>query len=142
MVHSKGILSKTLKLAAVGGAAFWVTTVAFSLLPIAAEYRRALSISYLPMLFQSVAGGLVIGGCIGYLLLRFFKKIPTKHPIPKSLIMSVAALALSLILIQVGASRTDNASHVFLIGALLNVPRFLVLGAVIGYVHDRLNRDA
>ena len=39
---------KLFKLTIVGGAAFWATNFAISLTPIAAEYRAALSISYLP----------------------------------------------------------------------------------------------
>jgi hypothetical protein len=32
--------------------------------------------------------------------------------------------------------------HIFLIGAALNVPRFLVLGFVVGYVYRRLSGSA
>ncbi len=69
-----------LGLAVAGGVAFWVTNFLISLTPIAAMYRAALSISYLPMvLVESLVGGLVIGFCVGYFLLRFFEKIPNKE---------------------------------------------------------------
>ena len=84
---------RALELAVAGGVAFWATNFLISLTPIAAEYRAALSISYLPMvLVESLIGGLVIGFCVSYFLLRFFDKIPTKNPILKSLILSFVVL--------------------------------------------------
>jgi len=121
--------------------AFWAITIAFSLLPIAAEFRAALSISYIQVvLVESLLGGMIIGCCVSYFLLRFFDKIPTKNPILKSEILSLVALVIALIMVQVAASRLgpSDALHVFLIGAMLNVPRFLFLGIVIGYLYRRL----
>ena len=130
---------KLFKLTIGGGAAFWAITFAFSLLPIAAEFRAALSISYIQMiLVESLIGGLIIGFFVSYFLLRFFDKIPTKNPILKSVILSFVALVIVLILVQVAASRTSDALHVFLIGAMLNVPRFLFLGIVIDYLYEGL----
>ena len=63
---------KVLELTLAGGAAFWVTNFAISRTPIAAEYRAALSISYLPMIVESLIGGLIIGFFVSYFLLRFF----------------------------------------------------------------------
>ena len=52
-----GLYKHLPRLALAGGVAFWATTFATSLLPIAAEYRAALSISYLPMvLVKSLVG--------------------------------------------------------------------------------------
>ena len=130
---------KLFKLTISGGAAFWAITFVFSLLPIAAEFRAALSISYIQMiLVESLIGGMIISCCICYFLLRFFDKIPTKNPILKSVIPSFVALFIVLILVQVAASRTSDALHVFLIGAVLNLPRFLFVGIVIGYAYKRL----
>ena len=124
-----------------GGVAFWAITIAFSLLPIAAEFRAALSISYIQVvLVESLLGGMIIGYCISYSLLRFFDKIPTKNPILKSVILSFVALGIVLILVQVAASRTSDSLYVFLIGAMLNVPRFLFVGLAIGYLYKRLYR--
>jgi hypothetical protein len=134
---------KLFKLTIGGGVEFWAITIAFSLLPIAAEFRAALSISYIQVvLVESVLGGMIIACCVSYLLLRFFDKIPTKNPILKSVILSFVALGIVFILLGVAASRTSDALHVFLIGAVLNVPRFLFLGIVIGYLYKRLYGQA
>ena len=131
---------KLLKLTIVGGAVFWAVTFPFSLLPIAAVFRAALSISYVQVvLVESVLGGMIISCGVSYLLLRFFDKIPTKNPILKSVILSFVALGINFILLGVGASRTSDALHVFLIGAMLNIPRYLFFGIVVGYLYDKLN---
>ena len=130
---------KLLKLTIGGGVVFWAVTFPFSLLPIAAVFRTALSISYVQMiLVESLIGGMIISCCLSYILLRFFDKIPTKNPILKSALLGFAALFIVLILVYVAASRTSDALQVFLIGAMLNVPRFLFPGIVIGYLYKRL----
>ena len=140
------ILSKKLyKLTIGGGLAFWVTNFAISRTPIAAEYRAALSISYLPMIVESLIGGLIIGFLVSYFLLRFFDKIPTENPILKSVILSFIALIIVTILLGVPASfLTPNSDPMryFLIGALFNVLRILALGIVIGYLYRRLYGSA
>ena len=135
---------KLFKLAIAGGLGFWAANFAISLTPIAAEYRAALSISYLPMLLEALVGGLIIGFCVSYFLLRFFDKIPTKNPILKSVILSFIALIIVTILIEVPSSflTTSDVLHVFLIGAMFNVLRILALGIVIGYLYDKLNGGA
>jgi len=76
-------------------------------------------------------------------LASFFDKIPTKNPILKSEIVSFVAYVIVLILLGVAASRTSDALHVFLIGAtIMNVPRFLFVGIVIGYLYKRLYGSA
>ena len=130
---------KLFKLTIGGGVAFWAITVAFSLLPMMAEFRAALSMSYIEnALVEPLFGGMIIVCCVSYFLLRFFDKIPTKNPILKSVILSFVALGIVFILLGVAASRTSDALHVFLIGVTLNVPRFLFLGIVIGYLYKRL----
>jgi hypothetical protein len=129
------------KLTIGGGVAFWATTIATSLLPIAAEFRAAFSISYIQVvLVESLLGGMIIACCVSYFLLRFFDKIPTKSPILKSEILSFVALVIALIMVGGAASLlgTSDALHVFLIGAMLNVPRFLSLGVIIGYLYNRI----
>jgi NhaP-type Na+/H+ or K+/H+ antiporter len=130
------------KLVIVGGAAFWATNFAISRTPIAAEYRAALSISYLPMLVESLIGGLIIGFFVSFSLLRFFDKIPVKDPILKSVILSSIALIIVTILLE-GPARfltPGDALRYFLIGALFNVLRILALGMAIGYLYKRLYR--
>jgi hypothetical protein len=135
MTQPKEIWRNALKLSIAGGAAFWVANFAISLTPVAAEYRAALSISYLPMLLESLLGGLIIGFCVSYMLLRYFDRIPTRNQILKSVILSFAALCIIeafSIFVNLG-----NASVYLLIGAVMNVPRFLALGLAIGYLYKR-----
>jgi NhaP-type Na+/H+ and K+/H+ antiporter len=135
MTRSKEIWRNTLKLAIAGGVAFWVANFAISLTPVAAEYRAALSISYLPMLLEALLGGLIIGFCISYFLHRFYDRIPSEKPMLKSVILSFAALSIIeafSIFVNPG-----NASVYLLIGAGMNVPRFLALGLAIGYLYKR-----
>ena len=141
MTEPRGIWRKTLVLAVAGGLGFWIANFAISRTPIAAEYRAALSISYVPMLLQSLLGGLVIGLGVSYLLLRFFDRIPTKNPILKSLILSFIALVIATIIIEAPSSLltpTGNAWRYFIIGAVFNALRILALGLVIGCLYQRL----
>jgi NhaP-type Na+/H+ or K+/H+ antiporter len=144
MTQSRGLWRKALVLTIAGGLGFWVANFAISRTPIAAEYRAALSISYLPMLLESLVGGLVIGFCVSYPLLRFFDKIPTKTPILKSVILSSIALVIVTILLQGPASflTTSDVLRYFLIGTMFNVLRILALGVVIGYLYNRLYRGS
>jgi hypothetical protein len=138
---SYAVYKKLCKLTIAGGVAFWAITIATSLLPIAAEFRAAFSISYIPMiLVESLVGGLIIGFFVSYSLLRYFDRIPTKNPILKSLILSIVALTIAIVMVQGASSllRPSDALRYFLIGAALNVPRFLSLGVIIGYLYERL----
>lgn len=123
-----------------GGLVFWVTTIATSLLPIAAEYRAAYSNwSIQTVWVDSLLVGMVIGACVSYSFVRFFEKIPTKDPIQKSAILGFVALFIATILIDVPRCflfpGARDALHYFLIGIMLNVPRFLFLGTVIGTLY-------
>ena len=141
MAQSKDIWRKIVVLAVVGGLAFWAATIAISLLPIAAEYRSAFSKANIQTVWvASLPAGLIIGCCVSYFLLRFFDKIPTKNPILKSVIISLIALVIMTILNLVPHSFLGqrDALHYFLIGIMLDAPRFLFLGIVIGYLYRRL----
>jgi NhaP-type Na+/H+ or K+/H+ antiporter len=140
MIQAKAIWRKALILSMAGGLAFWVANFAISRTPIAAEYRAALSISYFPMLLESLIGGLIIGFCVSYFLLRFFDKIPTKNPILKSIILCVIVLIVVTILIGGPSSylATGDVLRYFLIGTIFNVLRILALGIGIGYLYRRL----
>jgi len=132
---------KLYKLTVAGGVAFWIVDFAISLSPIAAEYMAAFSISSLPLaLVEALVGGLIIACFVSYFLLRFFDKIPTKNPILKSVILGFVALGIVFILLGVAASRTSDALYVFLIGVVLNVSRFLLVGIVVGYLYKRLHK--
>jgi hypothetical protein len=129
---------KLYKLTVAGGAAFWITDFVISVSPITAKYRAAFSISSLPMaLVDALVGGLIIACCVSCSLLRFFDKIPTKNPSLKALILSFVAM----ILIEVISTlvNPNNASVYLLIDTGMNMPRFLALGIVVGYLYDNLN---
>ncbi len=143
MTQSKGIWRNVFVLAVAGGLAFWVATIAISLLPVAAEYRSAFSKANIQTVWvASLPAGLIIGCCVSYSLLRFFDKILTKDPILKSVIISLIALVIMTILNLVPQSFLGQRDvlHYFLIGILLDAPRFLFLGIGIGYLYGRLHK--
>ncbi len=139
MRNSKGIWKRAFVLTLLGGLAFWLANFAISRTAIAAEYRAAMSISYVPMLLESLFGGLIIGFWVSYLLLRFFERIPVKDPILKSVILSSMVLVIVTILLGGPSSffATNNVMRYFVIGTTFNVIRILALGIVIGYVCKR-----
>jgi len=141
MTQSKGIWRNVFVLAVAGGLVFWLANFAISRTPIAAEYRAALSIAYLPMLIEALVGGLIIACCVSYFLLRFFDKIPTKNPILKSIILSFVVLIIVTISIGGPSSflETSDVLRYFLIGTIFNCLRILALGIGIGYLYDKLN---
>lgn len=132
-----------LVLTVVGGLAFWLANFAISRTSIAAEYRAALSISYYPMQLAALIGGLMIGFCVSYFLLRFFDKVPTQDPISKSVILTFIVLIIVTILIGGPSSflATGDVLRYFIIGTMFNVLRFLALGIGIGYLYDRPDRS-
>jgi len=144
MALSPGDWKKVSILAMAGGIAFWTTNFAISLTPIAAEYRTALSIPYFPMLLEALIGGLMIGFCVSFFLLRFFDKLPTRNPILKSVMLSLIALLIVTLIIEVPAKLlppVNNALRYFVIGLIFNVLRIPALGVVIGYLYRRLSKD-
>jgi hypothetical protein len=132
---------KLYQLTIAGGVVFWVTTIATSLLPIAAAYRAAFSNWRIQSVWiDSLFVGMVVGCCVSYSLLRFFERIPTRNPISKSTLLSAIALAIATILIDVPRSLhgSSDAWYYFHIGVVFNAARFLFLGFVIGYLYKRL----
>lgn len=126
-----------------GGAAFWVANFCISLTPFAAGYRAALSISYAPMLIEALAGGLILGLCTSYILVRFFDRLPGRSPILKSLVVSGAVLVIVTLLFEVPGkffTPIQNPVHWFLAGLLINVIRLPALGLAIGYVYGKLTK--
>lgn len=137
------ILSKNLfKLTIGGGMVFWATSIATSLLPVAAEYRAAYSNwSIQTVWVVSLPMGMIIGYGVSWFLLRYFDKIPSKNPMLKSGIISFFTLIIAVILIDVpqsffGISNSFDALYYFLIGVMFNGARFLLLGITIGYLYN------
>ncbi len=143
MNTKKVILKKVLVLTLVGGMAFWLANLAISRTGIAAEYRAAMSISYYPMLLESLIGGLIIGLWVSFLLLRFFDNVPTKDPILKSVLLS--SLVLVIVTIVPGGPSsfiaTSNVVRYFTIGTVFNAIRITALGIAIGVVCKRFKRE-
>ena len=139
MKNTKEIWKKAFGLTLAGGLAFWLANFAISRTPIAAEYRAAMSISYYPMLLESLIGGLIIGLWVSYPLLHFFDRIPVKDPIVKSVILSSIVLVIITILLGGPSSfiATNNVLRYFIIGTVFNVIRILALGIAIGIVCKR-----
>jgi hypothetical protein len=137
--ESHGIGQGLWRLTLAGGAAFWIVDFAMALSPIAKEYRAAFSISSLSLaLVEALAGGLLIGGCASYFLLRFFDRIPSNKPILKAMILSLAAM-----LLVEGLSTLMDPGHAFtflVIDTAMNLPRFLVLGIAIGYQYTLIKK--
>ena len=143
MINKKGILKNVLVLTLVGGLAFWLANFAISRTAIAAEYRAAMSISYYPMLLESLIGGLIIGLWVSFPLLRFYDRIPAKDPILKSVFLSSLVLVIVTIVLGGPSSffATSNVLRYFIIGTVFNVIRITALGIAIGYVCKRLHRE-
>ncbi len=100
------ILSARLfQLTIVGGLAFWVTSVATSLLPIAAEYRAAFSNwSMQTVWVGSLIAGMMIACCVSYSSLRSMGKTPTRDPLLTAVNRSLVALVIATVLIDVPRS--------------------------------------
>jgi hypothetical protein len=143
MINKNGILKKVLVLTLMGGLAFWLANFAISRTEIAAEYRAAMSISYYPMLLESLIGGLVIGLWVSFPLLKFYDRIPGKDPIIKSVLLSSLVLIIVTVLLGGPSSffATNNVLRYFIIGTVFNVIRITALGIAIGYVCKRLSRE-
>lgn len=139
MTTSQPVWRRASTLSIGGALAFWVANFAISLTPMAAEYRAALSIPYLPMLGASLIGGLVVGLGVAYPLVRVGGG-RRRPPIVTSLGLSVVALAIVTVVIEgpatVLTTMTDPLRY-FLFDALFNTLRILALGAVIGALYAR-----
>jgi hypothetical protein len=125
-----------LELSLAGAAVFYVTSFAIALLPFSSQFRAAESYTYTDVLVGALPSGLLIALFVSYFLLRYPEKIPSGSPISKALLLSLAAL----LAIELGATLLHGGDELyyFSIGTLLSVPRFLLLGTVIGYLDRRL----
>lgn len=123
-----------------GAVTFWLANFAISRTPVAAQYRAALSIDYVPMLIEAAVGGALIAIFIASLLARHPTRVPGAGPVRKALLLSVAALVLLTVIVEVPAkvgSGLPDSGHWFLVAAAFNVIRLLAMGAVIGTIFRR-----
>ena len=138
MTQSKKPRRKILMLSIAGGLTFWVANFATSLTPIAALYRAAFSVSYIPMTVAALIGGMIIGLCVSYFLLRFYDRIPTKKSILKAVILSFVNLTIILVFSTILHLYNAVPTYYILLNVCINIPRFLALGIGIGYLYDKL----
>ena len=133
--------------ALVGAAAFWLANLAISLTPVAAAYRDALSIAYVPMLVEAAVGGLVVATVVTLPLARVPDRMPGHGPVAKAVLLAVAALVLVTVLLEVPAklrAGVADPGHWLLVATVFNAIRILALGVAIGLAarsrttrHDR-----
>lgn len=120
-----------------GAVAFWLTNLAISMTPIAADYRSALSIPYVPMLLEAAVGGLVVAAAVALLLTRFPDRVPDLGPLLKAVLLAVGALVLVTAVVEVPAklgSDLAEPGHWLLVAMVFNTIRFLALGVTIGLI--------
>ena len=137
---------RLLVLTVAGGTAFWAGTLTTSLLPIAAEYRTAFSISHARnLLIEAPVAGLLVGWCVAYLVHRFAERIPGSSPVAKAVFVSLGALVVAGLAIR-GAGLLVQPTHPdlgwFAVGAALDLPRFVILGIALGLIGDRIDPQA
>lgn len=118
-----------------GAGAFWLVNLLISLTPIAADYRAALSIPYVPMLVEAAVGGLLVAGGMVFVLTRFAEHVPGRDPLTKAVVLAAVALVLATALVEVPArlpSDVTDPGRWLLVGAAINTLRLLALGVAIG----------
>ena len=123
-----------------GAVAFWSANFVISLTPIAAEYRSALSIQYVPMLIQAAFGGLLIASVVAVVQVRYPERVPGTGPMSRALWLSAAALVLLTVFVEVPSklgSGVADPGHWLLVATVFNVIRVLALGVAIGLVTRR-----
>jgi hypothetical protein len=144
MAGPHGFWKKWFLLTGAGGTAFWLANFAISRTPIAAWYRAGLSIEYVPMLFEALAGGLLIGAGVTAALLRFHDRLPGGSPLGKTLLLSTLALVLLTGLVEAPGkflTGTPQAGQYFLVAAGINAIRLFALGSAIGFLYKKVNGE-
>ena len=97
------------------------------------------------VLLESLVGGVIIGLCVAYLLVRFPDRIPPSNPALKALTLSLVALIAVTLLVEAPTkllATSQDPLRYFLTATAFNVLRLLALGAVVGACNSRLvSRD-
>jgi membrane protease YdiL (CAAX protease family) len=128
---------RLIELSLAGAAVFYVTSFAIALLPFSAQFRAAESYTYTDVLVGALPSGLLIALFVSYCLLGYSERIPSKSSISKSVLLSLAALfAIELVATLLHGG---DELYYFSVGTLLSVPRFVLLGTVIGYLDRRVD---
>ena len=112
-----------------------MANLAISMTPLAAGYRSALSIPYLPMLVEAAIGGLVVAGAVAFMLVQYPQRVPGAGPLRKALLLGLGALVLLTVLVEVPSklrSEVADPGHWLLVATVFNAIRILALGVTIG----------
>ncbi|MEI2774917.1 MAG: hypothetical protein V9G19_02885 [Tetrasphaera sp.] len=120
-----------------GAAGFWLANLLISLTPVAADYRSALSIAYVPMLLEAAAGGLVVAAAVTFVLARYPRHVPGDRPMVKALALALAALVVLTVVIEVPAklrAGLPDLGRWLFVATVFNTVRVLALGVAIGWV--------
>ena len=123
-----------------GAAAFWLANLTISVTPVAAAYRSALGIAYLPMLLEAAVGALVLGVAVAFVLVRYPSRIPGASPLTKSVLLGTAAIVLVTVGLELPAklsSGVADPTHWLVVATVFNVIRILALAVTIGLVAGR-----
>lgn len=134
---------RMLILTAVGGFVFWLASFLTSLLPLAASYRAAYSDwSRQTVWVGAIFMGLVICGCVSFIYLHFYEKIPVKTPVSKALLVSAALLIVAVLAIDLPMMLNTEQMMLqyFLVGVMFNTVRFLLAGLAIGLADQLLGQ--
>jgi hypothetical protein len=108
-----------------------------SLTPIAAAYRSALLIAYVPMLVQAAVGGLLIASVVAVVLVRYPQRVPGSSPLSQALWLSAAALVLLTLTVEVPSklgSAVSDPGHWLFVATVFNAIRVMALGLAVGLV--------
>lgn len=134
---ARGSRSRWWRAALVGAGAFWSANLIISWTPIAAAYRSAFSIAYVPMLVEAAVGGLILAGVLAWVLVRHPGLIPAAGPMSRALWLSAAALLCLTMFVELPsklASGVSDPGRWLLAATVFNVIRVLALGVAIGLV--------
>jgi hypothetical protein len=107
------------------------------LTPIAAAYRSAISIAYVPMLVEAAVGGLLIASVVVLVLVRYPERVPGTGPMSRALWLSAAALVFLTVFVEVPSklfSGVSDPGYWLPEATVFNVMRVLALGVAIGLV--------
>jgi hypothetical protein len=118
-----------------GAAAFWLSNLAISWTPVAADYRAAMSVPYVAMLLEAAVGGLVVAVVLALLLARFPDRIPGNGALRQAILLVVVVLVVVTLLVEVPSklrAGVADPGHWLLVATVFNVIRFLALGVTIG----------
>lgn len=118
-----------------GAAAFWLANLVISLTPFAAEYRAGLSIAYGPMLLQALAGGLVLGFVVSFVLTRFPESLMGRNLVAKAFVFSLVLMVLMTLVIEVPSKMFTGISdpiRYLAMATAFNAIRIPTLGLVVG----------